>query len=188
MTISSFRYSFSESTSFDTQAKGITFDLGGDDENPSRSQRPSALRWDRKHKRFVKGDGVGADNQKLVKTESGARLPASFRSGVYDEWRAKSRMSMPRVGEKELPSSGPGFLHGKRYRHKAGVPGSKDAGSSKGDNFKGKKAGDGKVRSSNHQRGKPGTGTGIKSVDQVAKERRLKANRVRRSTQPSRKK
>jgi ATP-dependent RNA helicase DDX54/DBP10 len=186
--ISSSRYSFSENPSFDTQANGITFDLGGDDENPTRSQRPSALRWDRKHKRFVKGDGVGADNKKLVKTESGVRLPASFRSGVYDEWKAKSRMSIPRVGEKELPSAGPGLLHGKRYRHKPGLPGSKTTSSSRSST--GKKAGDdSKVRSSSHERGKPGkNGTGLKSMDQVAKERRLKVKRTRRSTQPSRKK
>ena len=38
---------------------------------------------------------------KLVKTESGVKLPATYRSGRFDEWKAKSRVSLPRVGEAE---------------------------------------------------------------------------------------
>jgi ATP-dependent RNA helicase DDX54/DBP10 len=168
------------------------FDLAGDDENPARTQRASTLRWDRKHKKFIKGDGVGADNQKLIRTESGARLPATFRSGVYEEWKSKSRTAIPRVGEKELASAGRGFLAGKRFRHNGNTPaaasGDSKFSSSSSTRGKGKTFGGDKTRSSSHQQRKPKNGTGIKSVDQVTKERRLKANRTRRSTQPTRKK
>lgn len=56
---------------------------------------------------------------KLVKTENGVRLPASYRSGRFEEWKAKSRVSLPRIGETELDRakpqiSGPG---GHKYRH-----------------------------------------------------------------------
>jgi ATP-dependent RNA helicase DDX54/DBP10 len=49
----------------------------------------------------VQGDGIGADNVKMVKTESGTKLPATYRSGRFDEWKAKMRVSLPRVGEAE---------------------------------------------------------------------------------------
>ncbi|KAF8893776.1 P-loop containing nucleoside triphosphate hydrolase protein [Infundibulicybe gibba] len=104
-------------SSFAEQARGATFDLTGDDGSAERKKRQ--LNWDKKKKRFVKGDGVGADNIKLVKTENGTKLPASYRSGRFDEWKAKSRISLPKVGEAENENAhrrgaGPG---GHRFRH-----------------------------------------------------------------------
>lgn len=55
---------------------------------------------------------------KIVKTESGTRLPASYRSGRFDEWKAKTHTRVPRVGEAE--SEGPRARGGpgvKRFRH-----------------------------------------------------------------------
>ena len=37
----------------------------------------------------------------MVKTKNGIKLPTTFRSGRFDEWKAKSRVSLPRVGEAE---------------------------------------------------------------------------------------
>ena len=73
------------------------------------------MTWDKKKKKFVQGDGVGADNVKLVKTESGSKLPATYRSGRFDEWKSKNRKSLPRVGETE---SNQGGRAGKRYLHR----------------------------------------------------------------------
>ena len=73
------------------------------------------MTWDKKKKKFVQGDGAGADNVKLVKTESGVKLPATYRSGRFEEWKSKNRKSLPRVGETE---SGRGGHIGKRYLHK----------------------------------------------------------------------
>jgi ATP-dependent RNA helicase DDX54/DBP10 len=78
------------------------------------------LSWDKKKKRFVKGDGVGADNIKLVKTEGGTRLPATYRSGRFDEWKAKSRIALPKVGEAENDGhqrKRPIGIGGQRFRH-----------------------------------------------------------------------
>jgi ATP-dependent RNA helicase DDX54/DBP10 len=73
------------------------------------------MTWNTKKKKFVRGDGAGADNVKTVRTESGVKLPASYRSGRFDEWRAKTRrMSLPRVGE-AVPERGPQGL--KRFKH-----------------------------------------------------------------------
>jgi len=73
------------------------------------------MTWDKRKKKFVQGDGVGADNVKLVKTESGVKLPATYRSGRFEEWRSKNKRSLPRVGETE---SGRAGQTGKRYLHK----------------------------------------------------------------------
>jgi hypothetical protein len=82
----------------------------------------SQLTWDRKKKKFVQGDGVGADNKKLVRTESGARLPASFRSGRFDEWKAKKRIVLPKVGDLEGDHArGQGSIGINKYRHNSTV-------------------------------------------------------------------
>lgn len=113
-------YSLTDGQSFTEQARNATFDLVGDDGVIERTQRASQLTWDRKKRKFVKGDGTGSDNKKLVKTESGAKLPASFKSGRFDEWKSKNRTSMPKVGEAEGPANGRSSRQGpdgKHYRH-----------------------------------------------------------------------
>lgn len=79
------------------------------------------MNWDKKKKKFIKGDGVGADNVKLVRTENGTRLPASYRSGRFDEWKAKSRVTLPKVGEAEGEARGGGRRGagpgGRSFRH-----------------------------------------------------------------------
>ncbi|KAJ7462343.1 ATP-dependent RNA helicase DBP10 [Mycena galericulata] len=105
-------------SSFAEQARGATFDLTGDEGVADRKRRQ--LNWDKKKKRFVKGDGVGADNIKLVKTENGTRLPATYRSGRFDEWKAKSRITLPKVGEAENEGTHrarPSGIGGQRFRH-----------------------------------------------------------------------
>lgn len=73
------------------------------------------LTWDKKKKKFIKGDGAGADNMKLVKTESGTKLPATYRSGRYNEWKSKTRVDLPQVGQAENPSR-PG-MGGRMFKH-----------------------------------------------------------------------
>jgi ATP-dependent RNA helicase DDX54/DBP10 len=97
------RYSLTDGATFAQQAQGATFDLTNDEGAAERKRRQ--LNWDKKKKRFVQGDGIGADNVKMVKTESGTKLPATYRSGRFDEWKAKMRVSLPRVGEAEDEST-----------------------------------------------------------------------------------
>ncbi|ESK97076.1 atp-dependent rna helicase dbp10 [Moniliophthora roreri MCA 2997] len=108
-------YSLTDGASFIEQARGAAFDLAGDDGDVAQRKRHQ-LSWDKKKKKFIKGDGTGADNVKLVKTESGVKLPASYRSGRFEEWKAKSHISIPRVGEQEGPSVRKGG-DGHKYRH-----------------------------------------------------------------------
>jgi DBP10CT (NUC160) domain len=55
---------------------------------------PSGKNWDKK-KKFLKGDGTGANNVKLVRMENGTRLPATYRSGRFDEWKSQHRVNLP---------------------------------------------------------------------------------------------
>lgn len=64
------------------------------------------MTWDKKKKKFIRGDGVGADNVKMVRTENGTLLPVTYRSGRFDEWKSKSRVALPQIGEAEHSSTG----------------------------------------------------------------------------------
>ena len=109
-----FRYSLRDGASFVEQARNATFDLAGDEALLDQRKRKQ-MTWDKKKKKFVQGNGVGADNIKLVKTESGAKLPATYRSGRFEEWKSKNKKNLPRVGETESSRAG---QVGKRYLHK----------------------------------------------------------------------
>ena len=67
----------------------------------------------------MQGDGIGADNIKMVKTESGTKLPATYRSGRFDEWKAKMKVSLPRVGEAEDEGTRrrPGSHGSRKFKH-----------------------------------------------------------------------
>ncbi|KAH9839516.1 ATP-dependent RNA helicase DBP10 [Rhodofomes roseus] len=110
-------YSLRDGATFAEQAQNVAFDLAGDEGAQDRKRRE--MHWDKKKKRFIKGGGEGADNVKLVRTESGMKLPASYRSGRFDEWKAKSRVHLPRVGEAEVegPRRGHQSAGGRKFKH-----------------------------------------------------------------------
>ncbi|KZT28987.1 DEAD-domain-containing protein [Neolentinus lepideus HHB14362 ss-1] len=107
-------YSLRDGASFIEQARNATFDLTNDE--GLAAQKRAQLSWDKKKKKFVKGAGEGADNVKLVKTENGVRLPATYRSGRFDEWKTKSKVYLPRVGEAE-PETARNKNSGKKFKH-----------------------------------------------------------------------
>ncbi|XP_037277849.1 ATP-dependent RNA helicase DDX54 [Rhipicephalus microplus] len=74
---------------FEQQASQAVLDLTGDDDKYLRKQK-SALKWDRKRKRFVRDDSD--PKKKKIRTESGAWIPASYKSDVYKQWRKKAQM------------------------------------------------------------------------------------------------
>lgn len=73
---------------FEQQASQAVLDLTGDDDRLLRKQK-SALKWDRKKKRFVRDEDP---KKKKIRTESGAWIPASYKSDVYKQWRKKAQM------------------------------------------------------------------------------------------------
>lgn len=97
-------------------------DLNADDGDAQRAQKASQLKWDKKRKRFVK-DTPGEDNKKMIRGESGALLPATFRSGRFAEWKKTSnRLSGQSTGPKSRQSTGLAnaetILKGRREKEK----------------------------------------------------------------------
>lgn len=97
-------------------------DLNADDADPQRAQKASQLKWDKKRKRFVK-DTPGEDNKKMIRGESGALLPATFKSGRYAEWKKSAhRHSGQRSGPQSHKSTGLAsaetILKGRREKEK----------------------------------------------------------------------
>ncbi|TFL04411.1 P-loop containing nucleoside triphosphate hydrolase protein [Pterulicium gracile] len=204
-------YSLRDGASFIEQAQLATFDLAGDEGNSDRQHRMK-LSWDKKKKKFVQGGGVGADNVKLVKTESGVKLPATYRSGRFDEWKQKSHRNLPKVGEtEESGHSGRGGGGGRRFRHnkqeeakpldkmattyerKLRRNQARDADDGgEGSQQKGGRGGAGRGRGS----GKPGSRYGgkplgrvkseLKTKEQIHKTRKVAENRKAKNARPSR--
>ncbi|KAF8326673.1 uncharacterized protein EI90DRAFT_2930055 [Cantharellus anzutake] len=115
-------YSLKDGASFVQQAASATFDLTTDEALTGRQRREKQLTWDKKKKKWVKGQ-EGADNVKLIKTESGARLPASYVSGRFEEWKSKTKLKLPRVGEAELNRLGTGSGNStRRFRFASKTP------------------------------------------------------------------
>lgn len=206
LTISPFRYSLRDGASFVEQARNATFDLAGDDALLERRKRRQ-MTWDRKKKKFVQGDGVGADNVKLIKTESGVKLPATYRSGRFEEWKSKNRKSLLRAGETESSRAG---QIGKRYPHmkvmepkrldKAHVnyerkarqrkKGSEISGIGQGEDLRLQplKGGRGIVLGKRYGGKTVGrVKTELKTVDQIRKARKVTERRKEKNARPSRK-
>ncbi|KAF9376807.1 ATP-dependent RNA helicase dbp10, partial [Podila verticillata] len=101
--------------SFLEQAQHATMDMNGD-ERETMNRTKNTIKWDAKKKKFVKGLGIGADNKKLITTESGNKISASFKSGRFTDWQHKTKTNLPRAGEMELPSAR-ASLAAKRFRH-----------------------------------------------------------------------
>jgi len=192
-------------SSFAEQARGLTFDLMGDVTVAERNRHK--LTWDKKKKKFIKGDGSGADNVKLVRTENGTRLPASYRSGRFDEWKKKAKVTIPKVGEQEAARP-PSMAGGRRWRHNKVSEAkpldklSKDYNrklrqlKKKGGGTAGGEVEDSQVKDTGKSKsggkrhgGKPlrRVKSEIKTVDQIHKTRRIVEKRRAKNARPSRK-
>lgn len=75
---------------FDMELKGAVMDLDGD-ESGKITRNKNQLKWDRKKKKFIT---PGSDEPKLkrIKTESGNWINASYKSGLYEKWKQKSKV------------------------------------------------------------------------------------------------
>lgn len=86
------------SSGFTTDAANAAYDLGSDDKIQVHKQTPT-VKWDKKKKKYV--NPQGSDNVRYITSESGQKIPATYRSGKFDEWSKKRRLKMPKVGSKE---------------------------------------------------------------------------------------
>jgi hypothetical protein len=92
------RYSLTEDASLSHRLRTGALGMPTDDGNLPRPQKASQLRWDRKKKRFIAGDAVGAENRKMLRTESGNSLPATYSSGRFKIWQDRTKRYSSTVG------------------------------------------------------------------------------------------
>lgn len=110
-------------SNFALASRDATMDLTADEKTGFAEPR-SAMRWDKRHKKYVsrRNDDDGSKGgPALVRGESGTKIAASFRSGRFDSWKKDKRMGrMPRTGEAENTSMTADLnssLSGRKFRH-----------------------------------------------------------------------
>ena len=101
-----------DAASFITAANSATMNLTNDESTSfNQASKPSLLKWDKRHKKYVsqstQDDEKSGGNRKTIRSESGAKIAASFRSGRFEAWKQANRIDrLPRVGEEEKSRSG----------------------------------------------------------------------------------
>jgi ATP-dependent RNA helicase DDX54/DBP10 len=163
----------SSSDSVLTRLNNASVELMGDDSN-SIFKAKSAKYWDSKKHKFVTPT-VGADNKKLIKTESGIRIPASYQSNRFEEWQKKTKIRLPLAGQSELGNARD-FVHkGRHFRHR----GSEKAPEEEDQEFQ-KARRVGNVKNAKHE---------IQKAEQIQKKRKIEARKKEKNArQSSRKK
>ncbi|EGT48599.1 hypothetical protein CAEBREN_09605 [Caenorhabditis brenneri] len=75
---------------FARQAEGASVDIIMDDDRGMYNQK-HGQRWDRRLKKYVGLSGNEPANKK-IRTEDGTWLPASYKTGKYEEWKQKQKI------------------------------------------------------------------------------------------------
>ncbi|KAF6008967.1 hypothetical protein HII12_003856 [Brettanomyces bruxellensis] len=180
---------------FGAQVSRASFDVAADETTlgETQKQRPKFV-WDRKKKRYIKNQ----DNNKYIIGENGQKIPASLRSGRYDDWKEKHRVDGFRVGLMESSAHRAGVdrkdadlmggkVHGKFVHKRIRAPKLPDRSR---DHYgkqmeKVRKAVAGGLRVKGYQ-AKKGPGGELRSVDDIRKSRKLKERRRAKNARPSR--
>lgn len=88
---------------FARQAEGASVDIIMDDDRGMYNQK-HGQRWDRRLKKYVGLSGNEPANKK-IRTEDGTWLPASYKTGKYEEWKQKQKIGF---GNKKEGDDGDG--------------------------------------------------------------------------------
>ncbi|KAM8710970.1 hypothetical protein ACLKA7_017583 [Drosophila subpalustris] len=74
---------------FERQARNAEFSVVDQSRLAEKQHRPGLKKWDRIKKKMV---SVQDPRSNKIRTESGAWIPASFKTGRYSEWKEKSKI------------------------------------------------------------------------------------------------
>ncbi|TID29258.1 hypothetical protein CANINC_002054 [Pichia inconspicua] len=85
--------------SFISEASKAAFDIDAEDDKVQLRRQAPKVVWEKN--KFVRKQ----DDRKFIISESGQRIPATFRSGKFEEWQAKNKINNLRVGANENLSS-----------------------------------------------------------------------------------
>ncbi|OCK82627.1 ATP-dependent RNA helicase-like protein dbp10 [Lepidopterella palustris CBS 459.81] len=179
-----------QNSNFVEAARGVQMDLSVDDSKGfGEASKSRGMRWDKKSKKYVAraNDDDGSKGVKMVRGESGQKIPASFRSGRFDAWRRANKMDrLPRTGETEAPRSSVAHNNGRRFKHKS-EKAPKEADRFRDDYHVRKK----RVEEAKQRRiGKFKDGLAkseLRGIDDVRKQRNLIEKRKQKNARPSKK-
>ncbi len=181
----------SQNSNFVEAARGVTMELANEDGGKSFGEPSQAkgMRWDKKNSKYVAraNDEDGSKGTKMIRGESGQKIAASFKSGRFDRWRKANKVDrLPRVGESEKPSAGPGVGRGigTRYKHKQ-VKAPKEADKYR-DDFHVRKKRVEEAKQNRVGRFRDGKGKGeIKGTEDIRKARKLEDQKKAKNARPS---
>lgn len=158
-------------SSFANDAARATFDLDNDDKLQKNSQ---VMRWDKKKGKYINQHSV--EGKKYIIGESGQRIPATFRSGKFDEWKKQRKISSVSSAMADSENTKP--EDSKRYKHKA-VKAPRAPDKFRDDYHKQKKKVDKALEAGRNVRGfnKPGQRQEMKTTAEIRKARNLKEQR-----------
>ncbi|KAG4305494.1 hypothetical protein PORY_001050 [Pneumocystis oryctolagi] len=111
--------------SFEKAANNAIFDIVNDDENPVQTTaRTNKVKWSFKKRKLVSkmDDHDDSKKAKMIKGESGAKIPVTYKTGRYMMWKNSKRVVQKKVGEMENYEdfTAPRNLYkesGKKYKH-----------------------------------------------------------------------
>ncbi|EXJ78469.1 ATP-dependent RNA helicase dbp10 [Capronia coronata CBS 617.96] len=194
-------------TNFAEAARSATMDLAMDESGKKFGEARSIMRWDKRHKKYVRrdndDDGSKNNGKRLVRGESGVKIAASFRSGRFERWKKDNRVGrIPRVGETEgkngpvamsgaaggesVGHGGAAGLGGKRFLHKSQkAPKAPDR---LREDYEKQKQKSTKAKEREAAMGMQGSKKELRSVDHMVKERRAKEKRREKNARPVRRK
>ncbi|TYJ55357.1 ATP-dependent RNA helicase DBP10 [Cryptococcus floricola] len=168
-------YSLKTGADVPTNLNNAVTDFTADEGAGPRAQKASQLSWDRKKHKFIQKSG-SAEGVKMIKSESGALLPATYSSGKYKEWQKKRKNVVDGPVD---PLSGAVGGQGRKGKH--GPVGVKRKDREEGD---GEESGPrGKGGRDGDRPGKPGKkggvkqSSGIRSAEDIRKHRATMAKR-----------
>lgn len=165
-------------SSFANDAAKATFDLDNDDKSQKNSQ---VMKWDKKKGKYINQHSV--EGKKYIIGESGQRIPASFRSGRFDDWKKKRNILSISTGMQESADSG---NDNKRFKHKKrDAPKAPDK--YRDDYHKQKQKLTKALDSGINVKGfnKPGQRQEMRSTEQIRKARQVKEQRKAKNARPS---
>lgn len=165
-------------SSFANDSAHATFDLDNDEKIKANSQ---VMKWDRKKGNYKNSQST---DKKYIIGESGQRIPASYRSGKFDEWRKHRNLQSIKTGSLEsADSNGQG---NQRFKHKK-VATPKLPDKFRDDYHKQKKKVEKAIESGRHVKGynRPGQRQELRSTEDIRKSRQEKEKRRAKNARPS---
>lgn len=167
------------SSSFANDAAQATFDLDNDEKLKGNKQ---VMQWDRKKGNYVNAHST---DKKFIIGESGQKIPATYRSGRFDDWKKQRNLKPTKTGAMESNATNG---NDRRFKHKK-VAAPKMPDKFRDDYHKQKEKVKKAVDSGLQVKGynKPGQKQELRSTEDIRKARAIKEKKRAKNARPSRK-